>query len=336
MHTFSFFRAIVFALLAAPILMFWQGCLDPTQGDIERQKVLLSTGWKELSLPRQGYVRGFVSLGSNLVCLCGAEIIHSTNNGVTWSRRGVYGSATGSIGSKLFLGGNPNTGAIVTSLDSGKTWKITDTSKTLALDAFWSRSTTLLAGGNTWEGIGSSRIPQILRSTNNGATWTKVSADALFPQAGGRIASIVHIGNAIFAGFLANSGDGKILRSNDDGLTWAMLPIRFPYLATPSFLVTQSTSLFAGEGDYLAQTTDNGATWIHNLIVPEVPTTMTASSGVLYFGTTSSGIYRSTDNGATWTAYNQGMIIRNISALYVYNNFLFAGTNSGVYRLPLR
>jgi hypothetical protein len=60
-----------------------------------------------------------------------------------------------------------------------------------------------------------------------------------------------------------------------------------------------------------------------------------AVSGTNLFAGTGDGVFLSTDNGTSWTIVNNGLTSTNVSALAVSGTNLFAGTASaGVWRRP--
>ncbi|HQR33706.1 MAG TPA: hypothetical protein PLK30_13290 [Blastocatellia bacterium] len=54
--------------------------------------------------------------------------------------------------------------------------------------------------------------------------------------------------------------------------------------------------------------------------------------GVVYAGTSTTGIFASTDNGKTWSSANNGLGNLAINALVTVNGTLLAATDSGIYR----
>ena len=90
---------------------------------------------------------------------------------------------------------------------------------------------------------------------------------------------------------------------------------------------------FYGIPEGLYHSTDNGTSWskVDTLLISGLAPVDTNRC----FGTFNGRVFLSTDNGLSWAALDS--ISRNIQAgsLLVYDSYLYAGTNSGVWRIPL-
>jgi len=132
-------------------------------------------------------------------------------------------------------------------------------------------------------------------------------------------------GNGIWIASLFNS---VVVRSTDNGLTWAALPSNLGLVHGSSFNVIRTdrkgTWIAGGAADStLARSTDNGETW--NAIQyfttggRTVRSLDTDNNGVWVAGLDDGYAARSTDNGETWTALARGLSsgsIRNNRTLY--------------------
>ena len=168
-----------------------------------------------------------------------AEILRSTDSGVTWVLIGSPGSqsdirALASLGSGIVVAGTYPGAKILRSTDSGATW--TDLGRkqsgtgagSIACFAYVGGGVVL--AGTDYEGVDADS-GEILRSTDYGATWTNLGRQFTCLK----IHALVSIGSGVV---LAGTDGGKILVSADSGATWADLGQQFSQaeilsLATP-------------------------------------------------------------------------------------------------------
>lgn len=175
----------------------------------------------------------------------------------------------------------------------------------------------------------------VIRSTDGGATWTKVGADgvdfhamavsAADPQrlygfwrgsiqrsddAGATWANAGAIGASAIATHPTERDTAYVAttrslhRSTDAGKTWTEVAGAGPALGV---LVDQAepSTIYVGTQQGIRKTTDEGRTW-SDLTLPQAGTfaafaTHRATPGLVYAASYQNGIYRSTDGGATWT-----------------------------------
>ncbi|MFA5833385.1 MAG: T9SS type A sorting domain-containing protein [Bacteroidota bacterium] len=192
---------------------------------------------------------------------------------------------------------------------------------------FISKDTVIAYG----DGVDSSIF--INRSTDRGATWTRVSlptsADIkayVVASAGSK--SIATLGNTIWLGVYVTSSApvsaAGVLKSTDAGLTWTLTKVtnllaknRYS-LANMSFKdanVGYAIGVTLGYINTLHKTTDGGATWSDSINVAAAPISspllqqvaqvqaLAGTSTVLVSGFDGTGpaMWKSTDDGATWT-----------------------------------
>ncbi len=87
-------------------------------------------------------------------------------------------------------------------------------------------------------------------------------------------------------------------------------------------------TLFAGGGNSIFVSTDNGNTWTKvNTELQGVRSLV--QNGTSLFAGAINGVYRSTDNGSTWTP--TGFSSRRVSALTMHGTTLLAGTDDAVF-----
>ncbi len=107
-----------------------------------------------------------------------------------------------------------------------------------------------------------------------------------------------------------------------------------PYGGVANSVETVGSAVFAGAGNGIYKSTDDGASW--SLVSPVnkilFVTDISAAAGVIYAGTgNNQGIYVSSDGGATWTQKNNGLTSFNVDAIFANSDGAFVQTNNGVF-----
>jgi hypothetical protein len=235
----------------------------------------------------------FVSISSWSTSAKG--IYRSTDDGATWTQRNYLSNypdylASDSAGELYAIAG----GQVYKSVDSSNTWSSIYSSypppNQIAVNSANHIFVTLdygyglmksTDGGSTWSsgpyGVGitfglngygyvGTDTTSVIRSTNNGATWSSVVkvGDALYGDSHVEHLFVDRSGNV----FYGSAVSGNLYRSTDNGITWS----------------TANTGLTNRDFNHSA-----------SLAV--------SPNGKLYATTDASGFYRSTDNGASWTTF---------------------------------
>ena len=107
-------------------------------------------------------------------------------------------------------------------------------------------------------------------------------------------------------------GNIGIYRSIDHGLTWSMVhPVPLSGFAAPVLhsLLISGNRAFAGIGNYVLSSTNDGLTWgdsvhLNCSLIYSIAISPSQSGNAYLFAGTDSGVFRSSDNGAHWTAAN--------------------------------
>ena len=207
------------------------------------------------------------------------------------------------------------------STDDGATWNAATPTGIPADIAIWSVvmiDTTLFAGttGN------------IFKSLDYGNTWTEVNSGI---PAEARITSIVEGMDAVFAG---STGNG-IFKTTNGGANWT--EINSGLINTQICQLTvMDTKLLAVTLGGVFESDNDGVSWAANTPSIENVNCFVVVNDQLIAGTDDNGIYLSGDNGVTWTSLSAGIPDNTrIWSLSVNNNGIFAGTDKGVWKLPL-
>ena len=145
------------------------------------------------------------------------------------------------------------------------------------------------------------------------------------------VSDIYSVNSNLIAGLFGNSKG--YYYSDDSGITWK--------LATAStkqvfHFTYNNATLFAGTDNGIFKSTDDGKTWID-----ADPNTDLPKNSVIYgLGTEGinltaasygSEINQTTDEGNSWSKINKKPPDKNVHAILVSNNRVFAGTESGLY-----
>jgi photosystem II stability/assembly factor-like uncharacterized protein len=175
---------------------------------------------------------------------------------------------------------------------------------------------------------------RVLRSTDNGASWTvadngitglNVYALATVPNAGG--------GTDLYAG----TGEGVFL-SSDNGDHWTN--VSFIYSRVQALEVTPSGAILAGTEADVFRSTDGGATWTDtnsNALPLDFAVNLNGTSGVsLFVGGSPTGVQKATDDGVTWSGSSNSLDDVDVNSVGVVPNGsggsnILAGTYSGIF-----
>lgn len=247
----------------------------------------------------------------------------SADNGAAWTQTTLTGMRVlclAAAGSYLYAG--TYTAGVYDfnySSDYGTTWTHS-TLNNLRISMLAVSGSTLFAA----VGWGTS-TSGVYFSNDNGVTWTQTPLHNF-------TVSVIADGNTLYAGTQNASGD-YLYRSYDMGTTWT------PILNRRIFSMYFGTGfMLAGyggnNGGGISKSTDNGATWTTAL--NNVHTYSMAGIGnSIFAGEHQYGAYQTSNNGATWDIRNEGLPeLRGIRDLKYRNNFVYAATQSGIWRNP--
>jgi len=296
------------------------------------------------------YTGGLVYVGTY------GGVYRSANSGDTWAAAsgGLMNNEIVSleINTSDYLFAGTNGDGLYRSADDGANWIHTELTNASV------PALTINSSGHLFAGTGCG----VLRSTDNGDTWTGVDEDlpgpgynalevtstdilfvgtatgvyrssdngdnwALVGLSGGYISALaVNASNHIFAGTFDGNG---IYRSVDNGDNWTQINTGLTDLYIFAIAVSSSGDIWAATGaDGIFRSTDNGDTWTQaGLASQQVRAVAVNSDDDIFAGTSTQGIYRSNDNGATWMQENDGLTYSMVGELAVNSSdVVFAGT----------
>ena len=128
-----------------------------------------------------------------------------------------------------------------------------------------------------------------------------------------------------------------IYRLAADATAWTLIDTTVPIGESSMPMAEYQDTLYIVSADELFISKDAGNTWnslgsrpkgraVGLIVVNE-------ARPAIYLTLQDKGIFRSTDAGAQWTRLNDGLTGKNVSTVTAIGNAVFAGTNSGLYRL---
>lgn len=358
--------------------------------------------WSATQGPYSTAVNSFDTSSGAIFAGTTIGLYKSTNGGGLWlpvpAVRNLTSDITAKNG-KLYVGG---AGGFMLSTDAGATWAVRDSGFPLFAFVYSLKSANgvlyaCLGGdglyrtkdeGKYWEHINSGGIENktissliitansfiaaegagVLRSTDNGFSWTESSGDianqavhvfavkdnkifagtdagifisidsgATWNSSGtgmhsdDMISTILVSGDdkTIFAGATnTNSGVG-IYRSNDGGASWQLVNNGLPDLSINS-LFTTGTQVYAGTSLGISSTYNNGDSWITSSTGLPKPAiaSLTSFNGRVFSGSKGSYVFFTDDKGDHWEISKKGLTRPNVNTLLVAGSTLLAGTDA--------
>lgn len=266
-----------------------------------------------------------VSVGDNAV------VITTANGGTTWTKLSnilpKQLNASSSIGNAIYAVGNE--GALMKSIDGGKSWAVLNSQTTANLYGvdFTSESTGFIVGAGG-----------LIRFTNDGgSTWTT--------QATGTTADLkdVYV-NGSFGIAVGNSG--VILRFNSGSGNWSSVASPTTQGLSAVYYVNASLGFIVGNnGVILKSTTNNGTGWTSKLFQQSPPVDWTThfygsarnlkdvyftDSYIGYVVGNSGTVLRTDDAGETWNQ-ESASTTQNLEAISAKGNNSIAIAGAGSF-----
>jgi hypothetical protein len=280
------------------------------------------------------YVGNLAVIGRNLYAGIPSRGVYlSTNDGASWTplnsgltniyvnALSVYGTNlyAGTDGGGVFILTNTDTSWIATSVGPRNTHSLLVTSNGVG-------GTNLFAG--TYRG-------GVFLSTDNGISWTTVNAGLTYASPSMSDVTTIQVlfahGTDLFAG---TNGYGDLYLSTNNGTNWTSVNAGLEG-SNVYALASSGTDLFAGTMNRgVCLSTDNGTIWTAVDTGLRLVTSLAVVGKCLFAGTYT-GVFLSTNNGTNWTDVSTGLTNTSIQTLIVFDSYLFAGGNGGMWRRPL-
>lgn len=262
--------------------------------------------WKQVNSPRKRILRSLISNGDFIFAVTDSSLFRKERNAVEWMP--VYNESGYStlntlyvFNGMLFVGSESG---IWRSLDNGDHWEQLDTAHQYSRNimAFVAKDSVLFAAGEMFGG------GALLRSTDSGASWTKVPISFYVPLN----AQFALVGNVMLLGTNGyGSGGGGIYRSTNNGANW-----------TNPLALTQINSICESGGEFFAggllgyHSVDSGRTWTQldsGIFAFKSGYLFNSDDSTLFvWGKTgeygSNFVEQSTDHGTTWSLVDTGNI----------------------------
>ncbi len=290
--------------------------------------------WQSFDRPGEDF-HALAASESTLFALASPPGIHvSTDNGLTWSVRSWFVSATSKgfclgMCDGILIGGASN-GSYLSGLS--RNWSRQAVAG--VEDDIQAVASTRRGMVSTWYlgGFGGG----VRRSTNAGGTWAlcnegltdlNVTSFATMPGPGDS-------SQILFAGTYG----GGVFRSDNDGLHWTAGSYGLCDLHVYAMAAHGDTLYASHSGGRVSRSCDGGTTWIQygaGLPYTDVISLALATAGSLtsiYAGTLDSGVWRFSPASGTWEPMNAGLSSLRINAIIGKNNTLFVATERGIYR----
>ena len=189
----------------------------------------------------------------------------------------------------------------------------------------------------------------------NGDNGVQVSASVLDPNAEDNLVRLSESrwlptsgpgGGSVFDVFATSGGtvyafsQAGIYRLASNATAWVPVAVDAPTGALQVPMAEYDGVLYLVSKDTVFTSTDDGETWREFCARPEgnavglvIADGAQQADRTMYLALQNKGVFRSTDAGEQWVLLNNGLIGRAISKVAAIGDTVFAGTDSGLYRL---
>ena len=265
------------------------------------------------------YVWSMAAKGDTIFAGTNDGVYISVNNGANWSLTNLN-----QAGDFLLIDGNNviagTSFGVYRTTNNGQNWSLLGISNR-SVWAIAKKDNNIFAGTT---GYG------VYRSTDNGVNW-EISL-----QKTTQISSLTIKDNYIFAGDWMSP---TIYVSSNNGSTWDSTSLGGPFTRVVLSLAVKGSIVFAGTDNYgIFYTTNNGINWTQSSLSEPSVICINVNGNNIFAGTAFAlpgGVFLSTNNGTSWIIKNQGMGNRYIWSMTSNSQYIFAGTDSTIWRHSL-
>lgn len=211
-----------------------------------------------------------------------------------------------------FILGEIQNGGIFRTTNGGVSWNQAQTGLNMSENVAW---VAPIIAHPSVSGTFFTARTSVYKSTNNGGSWTAVSAPVNGTSAIREMAISKFNPNILFA-----SSGSQIFKSTNGGVNWTNITIGLPNRTITSINVHPADEnivllTFSGFGtDKVYKSTNGGSSWVSiDGPLPDAPVNdlfiYTSNPGKpnTYFVATDIGVFVTDDNGVTWTEISSGM-----------------------------
>ncbi len=265
-------------------------------------------------------IQSLTSIGPNLLAATTNEVFFSSDGGTGWqllpnALHGTYITTLQNYNNILFAGVTySGAEGIFLSSDEGQQWMLED-SGVGGIYCYAGNSTDLFAGGYG-----------LYRSTDAGNHWMLDST--LSPQ------PIIAL--AVSDSTLVAATTSNIFLSKNDGEDWRNINDSFSNFYSVAIL---NGTIYAGTFRSLFRSSDDGNDWGSVLSGDSLGggiSSLFLLDSDLFAGTSYGPcVLLSSDDGDSWQSENDGMGNTSVYQFTRIGSYLFAGTDSGVWRRPI-
>ena len=224
-----------------------------------------------IGLPANAYVNAFAQVSSGDIYVAinsngQGQLLKSTDNGSSWSIITTAGLPTGGWagslfvkGGTMFLGSESLGSFLYTSNDNGQNWSASNNG--LPANAYVNEFAQS-SNGDIYIVVNSNGQGQLLKSTDNGSSWSIVTTNGL--PSGAWAASLFIKGNLMFIG--TGALGSFLYSSNDNGQNWSASNSGIPANAyVNDFAQASNGDIYTivnsnGEGQLL-KSSNSGSSW---------------------------------------------------------------------------
>jgi len=263
-------------------------------------------------------VATFTSNGTDLYAGTGFGIYKALNNGTNWIPSGMNANSISSIAlapGKIY--------AVLSVLDG--VYMSTNNGITFANINPVTNPSNVVATRNNYVYVGFLETnPGLYYTTNNGSNWIYTSLRNEYIQ------SLLISNNYMYCGTISHG----VYYSTDYGENWTQSNLNN---RTVRSIALKGNYAYAGTeigGVYISS--DNGINWNQTNMNNKSIFAVASEGNYLFAGTFGEGIFLSTNNGDTWIQKNQGLGNLYANGFIVHNNYVYAGTNDGIWRRSLQ
>jgi len=282
--------------------------------------------WEQINGPQVGWIlclatnsNGDIFAGTNTT-----GIFRSTDNGNSWKQvnmglSNLHVKALAITQDEHIYAGTYS--GLFRSEDNGESWGELD----IGISDPFVKHLLVIPNGHIYLSTYEDVIPTLFRSTDKGDTWSQIHTgfeEDLFTSI--KTNSWGHI-------FIGSYKNG-ILRSTDGGEHWLQVYDSSTHIN--SLTTDANDRIFAGSYGKIIRSTDNGDSWTESdagiPLFSNIRTLAVTSTGQIFAGIPSYGVFRSLDGGDSWIKKDRGLTDTYITSIFADNmGRIFAGTKDG-------